>query len=996
MELIHKLDLPVKRVNIPVQGVGQIKTRITHQTHIVISSIHSNYKSKLSFFVIDKITDVTPQKSFDMSALNVPEELTLADPDFNIASNIDMLIGASIFYDLLCVGQIKLGKGLPSLQKTLLGWVVGGNIPNLNNQPASNMVSENYCLFSNTELSNQIEKFWELEEIQPSVSSKLTMEEIECEQHFSENVSRDRSGRFIVKLPVKSNYNELGESEQSALKRLYTMERKFQKLTDLEGNYISFMSEYEQLTQMTEVSRESNSKTPIYYMPHHSVEKPDSITTRIRVVFDASSKTSSGISLNDVLKVGPTIQNDLFSILIRFRKHNVVLIGDLAKMYRQILVHPDQRDLQRIVWRESPSEEVKHFQLNTITYGTASASFLATRCLKQIALDNMNNFSVESNIILTDFYMDDLLTGAADRESLNKVRRTLTNLLAGYGFEIRKFQSNDKQLLDQLGSDCDSDYIITEDSSTKALGISWKPSLDCFEYKSNNVQPKIAIISKRSILSCISKIFDPLGLLGPITIRAKLIIQKLWQLQIGWDESLPSELHTQWLEFYKQLSQIKLIQIPRHVLVSQPVNIQIHAFCDASEKSFAGVIYLRSVDNDNNVQCHLLTAKARVAPLKSVSLPRLELCGAQLVSRLLHKCLNVMDLKLDNIYLWTDSTIVLSWLAKEPSSWKTFVSNRTSEIRQLTRVEDWHHISSENNPADIISRGANLNDLISSCLWWHGPSFLLHDFKNWPENSHISNFSSKSSTMPEYKETRKTFMCQVTNSLFESFSKFNKLVRVMAYCQRFIHNSKTTFDQRIVGNLTTNEMQSSVKILVKLAQSESFSEDLSLLQKTGNVCKSSRLKTLSPFLDSQGIIRVGGRLKHSNLEYGVKHPIVLSNKHPFTRLIISHEHERSLHSGVQSTLAHVRQTYWPLNGRSLVRSCVRGCLRCFKSNPPACSTKMGELPRSRVTLSRPFEMVAVDYAGPFDLKDGKLRNKKIIKGYICVFVCLATKAVGTP
>lgn len=990
-KLVDKLNLPVKKIDMPVAGINQIKTNISQQVNIEISSMHNNFKTKLSFLVISSITDLTPQNSFNISNLNIPNELALADPDFNVAAEVDMLIGASVFYELLCVGQIKLGKDLPLLQKTLLGWVVAGNLP-MSQLNSASLVSK--CLFTDSELNKQIEQFWLTEEVIPDSHSKLSQEEAECERHYIENFSRNTEGRFVVKLPLKSNWTDLGESEQTALNRLYSIERKLAKNPDLRRQYEEFLREYENLGHMSELVHDITGKTPVYYMPHHCVEKPDSTTTKVRVVFDASSKTSSNISLNDVLKVGPLIQKDLFSILIRFRKHNFVLIGDLAKMYRQILVHDDHRRLQRIIWRNDPSEEVKYYQLNTITYGTASASFLATRCLKQIAIDNETTNSVIGNIISNDFYMDDLLTGTSDSESLSSIRNELTSLLSKYGFEIRKFQSNDQTLIGNTKDNLDSEYVISEDSSIKTLGVSWIPNLDCFEYKSQNTPCELTRVTKRSILSFISKVFDPLGLLGAITIRAKLIIQGLWQLKIGWDEALPAQLHTQWVDFYNQFLKIKQIRIPRHVIVIHPISIQIHAFCDASEKAYAGALYVRSVDIDGHIECHLLTAKSRVAPLKTVSLPRLELCGALLVSKLLFKCVSELDLEVDKVYFWTDSTIVLCWLAKESRTWKTFVSNRVSEIQQLTNINDWNYIASEHNPADVISRGANLHDLINSRIWWHGPQFLSEPSDKWPDNSNIIDRASTPQSVLEYKQPLLSFCCKNDFNLFHRFSELNKLIRVTAYCLRFIKNCKATLAGKQTGNLSREEINLSTDLLIRLSQGESFPDDLHSLRTKGYVSNKSKLKSLSPFLDSQGLLRVGGRLQHSNLTFAQKHPSVLAATHPFTKLIVKHEHERSMHAGSQTTLAHIRQRFWPINGKHIVRSHIRRCVRCFRTKPTLPNAKMGDLPSPRITQpSRPFVSTAVDYAGPFEMKDGKLRSRKIIKGYVCVFVCLATKAV---
>lgn len=992
-----KLNLETTKIDIPVIGINQIKTNISERVEISFSSQHTNYRNKLRFLVLPAIADACPQKYFNASKLNIPVELLLADKTFNLPSEINMILGCEIFFELMCIGQIKLGKNLPVLQKTLLGWIAAGPVPCYKSNVRKSDVMLSNCLFSQDSLKNSIEKFWLVEEVSSTPQSLMTKEELECENYFVKTTTRNESGRFIVKLPLKETFHELGESQQIALSRLHSIERRLARNPELEKSYKTFMEEYINLEHMSEISRDSLSeKTPIYYIPHHCVEKPESTTTKLRVVFDASCKTSSNISLNNVLKVGPTIQNDLFTILIRFRKHNFVLVGDLTKMYRQILIDKDERNLQRIVWRRSPDEAVRHFQLNTITYGTAPASFLSTRCLRQIAIDIVKESPVESDIIRSDFYVDDLLTGAENVQTLINLKTNICQILASYGFELRKFQTNDSTVLENESEiQHNANYLISNDCSIKTLGVSWNPAIDKFEYNYQNISLENNKISKRTILSVIAKIFDPLGILGPLAIRAKLIIQKLWQLQIDWDDDIPVEMVSEWVNLKTEFSQVGLIRVPRHVLIVQPKIIELHGFSDASERAYGCCIYLRSIDKNGCIESHLVCAKSRVSPLKSLSLPRLELLGALLLARLLIKCKDALKININKIMLWTDSTIVLCWISNEPKTWKTFIANRISVIHQITRSSDWNYIPTENNPADIISRGSSIKNLINSDLWLHGPRFLL-TFDEWPENCNILNFSRSRVDVPEIRST--TFVAHQqfveTFDIFERFACLNQLIRVTAYCLRFFNNLKLPTESRLLGTLKISEIQASTTVLLKTVQYESFFKEIQDLKSKNRVSNKSKLKSLSPFLDDQGLIRVGGRLKLSNLDYDVKHPILLPAKHAFTISVINFEHKRTLHSGTQCTLSHVRQKYWPINGKIVVKSCIRKCLKCFRASPHTSVTqKMGELPKARITASRPFLSTAVDYAGPFELKASKTRTNKTIKGYVCMFVCLGTKAV---
>lgn len=993
-EFATRLGLKTLKASIPVLGISQARTHITSKTYIKIQSRHNNYSVKLPFLIIDNITGLTPQQSFEISDLDIPESIKLADCEFNKSSSINMLLGAGIFFDLLCVGQIKLGPEKPILHKTKLGWIISGQI---NNQIYEQNVNQACFLNINSDFHDNIERFWSIEEAYPQF--EYSREEIECENHFSENTYRDSSGRFVVKLPLRDNYVNLGESRQAAINRFLSIERKLLNNPGFNKSYSNFMSEYQSLGHMTEVKLTNIAPTH-YFLPHHGVEKSDSLTTRLRVVFDASAKTTTGISLNDTLKVGPNIQQDLLSILLRFRKHNVVLVGDIAKMYRQVQIDPDQRDLQLIVWREDPSEDLKYFQLNTVTYGTASASFLSTRCVKQVAIDNFEKFPEESKIIMNDFYIDDLLTGSTDDSTLLNIQRNLTKILKQAGFELRKFNSNSEHMISNILNDSNQpkieSYIITDNTNTKTLGIVWNPTADQFVYNSQTKFINQDRPTKRSILALIAQIFDPMGLLGPIVMQAKLIMQQLWRLGLDWDESIPTDLHTSWSRFHSQLAEVNTIPIPRRIMLPNSISTQLHGFSDASEKGYGACVYIRSVKSKGDLQTSLVCAKSRVAPIKSITIPRLELCGALLLAQLANKVITALDMPINRTFYWTDSSIVLSWLSADPHNWQTFVCNRISQIQQITQIDDWHHVSSSNNPADLISRGLTFREISNCNLWWHGPPYLSESEENWPEYTHISKYAKhrNEQNFPEFRRNQVNYSLVSTHdfSIFEKFSKLSTLLVVVAYCMRFKKNCKSVKGLRTIGPLTYQEIAESKQVLIKLAQSQAFSHDIQSLRKHKSVKPSSKLSSLNPFLDGESIIRVGGRIKHSRLSFNQCHPILLPSKHPFTRLIIRDCHIRNLHVGARTTLSCVRQNYWPLSGMLEVKSIIHKCIPCFKAKPHAINPQMGELPPSRVIPNRIFSSCGIDYAGPVFIRDGKTRNRKIIKAYICVFVCMSSKA----
>ncbi|XP_071051336.1 uncharacterized protein [Onthophagus taurus] len=440
-----------------------------------------------------------------------------------------------------------------------------------------------------------------------------------------------------------------------------------------------------------------------------------------------------------------------------------------------------------------------------------------------------------------------------------------------------------------------------------------------------------------------------------------------------------------WVKFRQQLPYLNSIRVPRHISLQYSRSLELHGFSDASTKAYGACIYLRSCGVDGDVISRLICAKSRVAPLKQITVPRLELMGALLLADLMSKVTNALKVDILKTTYWTDSSVVLGWLSIDPSQLQIFVGNRVTKILERTNSNEWRYVSTKDNPADPISRGVNVRELSNLEKYWLGPAWLIQNENMWP----VRKFQTEN--LPE-----KRVVLNLTTNVnqlipFSKFSTLTKLQRIVAFVFRFKNNFKGKL--RLKGPLNADELRVALEYLVRCSQRETFPEELQLLESDKCLPKKNRLTNLSAFLDENGIIRVGGRLSNSDYAFDKKFPIIISGKHTLTRLIFEAEHKFLFHAGPQQLLASIRKRFWPIGGRSIAKHIARKCITCCRVNPKFTQPRMGNLPKNRITPAPPFHTTGVDYAGPFLLKNKRGRGAKTSKCYICLFVCFVTRAI---
>lgn len=995
-ELCSKLGLSIRNESSTISGISDQSCVSTQSCHIQMESLSGScYKCNIHCFILPKITTLIPSNFINTNSLQLPDDIHLADPSFFMPSVIDILVGAETFWNVLGTKSISLGKNQPKLFETKLGWLVSGFIQQLNQ-------TTTICNLLQHERSD-LERFWELDSVTESPS--LSREHIACEENFRLTTKRDKDGRFIVTMPLKSSPTTLGLSYHKAKLRFLTLEKRFKREPQFKNLYVEFMREYLNLGHMSE-NKSFNEAGINYVLPHHGIIRPHSTTTKLRVVFDASAPSSTGVSLNDLQMVGPTVQEDLFSILLRFRQHKYIVSADVEKMYRCIMLDPSQRHLQQILFRFNENEPIKTYTLNSLTYGTASAPYIATKCLVSLASSSSNNVE---QAIRRDFYVDDYLGGGNTIEETIQLSKGVSSILKSAQFNLRKWNSNCPEIIKNISVNSEpitKELNLDHNSSSKTLGIYWQNDTDILSF-SINILLK-AKITKRHILSVISQIFDPLGLIGPCIIEAKVLMQKLWMDKSSWDEVVSTDIRTLWQSFAQTLPMLNSIKIPRWTMCDRTHRRELHTFTDASETAYGACVYVRSITDTGGIQVMLLTSKNKIAPIKAQTMPRLELCAALLGARLCAKVIKALTTSIDSTHYWCDSTIVLGWLNTCPTQLQSFVRNRVAEIGDLTNSGSWGYVRSADNSADLVSRGVKADLIGSATIWWNGPSFLQSAQNFWPQSPNTTQINTQT-THNDTKTQNKALIIsnniqQSNNSnnkelsnniilkLIYNTSNFTSLQRKIAYILRFAHNCLNR-SNLITGHLTRHDLDGALTVIVQLSQQDMFYDELATLQKGESLPRSNKLSSLTPFIDHNKLLRVGGRLSNSPYSYDVKHPILLDSKHHLTKIIFSSQHIKLLHAGPQLLLANIRQSYWVLGGRNLSKKTVRQCTKCNRFKAQTVQPIMGQLPATRTELEYPFLNTGVDYAGPILISDRKGRGSRLIKSYICIFVCYAVKAV---
>lgn len=921
-------------------------------------------------------------------------------------SEVDLLIGANVPEALQPREVVPASDGGPYATRVDLGWVING--PTGRKQkfvPSSSFFvnckeTHPMCIacadFADATLSDGL---------------SMSRDDLKFMNIVEDSVMQCEDGHYQVSLPLRDLNLQMPANRSQAERRALYLKRKFSKDVKFREDYVACLEKVigDGFAEKVPLDVLKRSDGKVWFIPHHGVyhhKKPD----KIRVVFDCSAH-SQGTSLNDELFQGPDLTNNLVGVLIRFRQEPVAVMGDVQSMFHQVRVPEEDRDLLRFLWwpRGDFSKELEEYRMTVHLFGAVSSPSCANFAMRRNAEDHRHEFSPDVvSTVLKNFYVDDCLKSLPSATVAIKHVEELRRLMLRGGFNLTKWISNDREVLESIpvearakgvkDLDLDNDVLPAE----RALGVSWFVETDTFGFK---VNIKEKPCTRRGILSVVSSVYDPLGMAAPFILPAKLLLQDLCRKSLGWDDEIPSDYLSRWRVWLNGLPKLSQMSMGRCVRrgSGKIVSSEIHHFCDASQSAFGAVSYLRQVDSDGQINCSFLLGKSRLAPLKQVTIPRLELAAATMSIRLNKVLKKELEIPIDTISFWSDSMTVLRYIGNESRRFHTYVANRVALIREDSSPSQWRHIDSKSNPADDASRGVTAESFTKNDRWIKGPAFLLKHKSEW-ERSPLGGVELEEDD-PEVKREPKSFVVHASKdssivSIIQRFSSWFKLLKFIALClrcqRRFVMRRKVskencldTADASGAKLVTNAELEEAGKEIIKFEQNLTFAEELEAVKGGKCVKGSSALARLDPIL-TDGLLRVGGRLSRATLSDDSKHQIIIPRDSHLARLLVNHFHQKSGHSGREYVLALLRERFWLIRANSTVRSVLSSCFDCKRRQGPVGEQKMANLPRPRVTPDQPpFTCVGIDYFGPFLVR----QKRSMVKRYGAIFTCLALRAV---
>ncbi|XP_062704047.1 uncharacterized protein LOC134286450 [Aedes albopictus] len=911
--------------------------------------------------------------------------------------------------------KVQEGRvGQPAAAKTRLGWTVYGPIPG----ESSSTQQCQFHLYKEAQnpddvLHDLVKEFFSVEHVGVAVAPLLEgSDEMRSRKILEETTLRLPSGRFQTGLLWKYDHIHFPDSKPMAESRLKSLARRLRRKPELFENLQQQIVEYVKKGYAHKITQEEvlgSDPKKVWYLPLGVVVHPKK-PGKVRIVWDAAASVQ-GQSLNSALLPGPDLLSSLPSVLSKYRQRQVAICGDIKEMFHQFQIRPEDRQAQRFLFRSDPSKAPDIYVMDVATFGVTCSPSAAQFIKNQNAKDFESEFPEAAAAIVHNHYVDDYLDSRDTVDEAAQLALQVKTVHAKAGFHIRNWMSNSEEVLSRVGDSAEESAKNFKTHSTavseRVLGMSWFPESDEFGFRGlfrEQLMPLLygdVVPTKRQLLQVVMSIFDPLGLVSLAVVHGKILVQKAWRAKIGWDDKISEDLLELWRRWIELLRQLDTVRIPRcyfpSYLPESYESLQLHIFVDASEEAYVATAFFRIVDQ-SQVRCSLVSSKTKVAPLKLLSVPRLELQAALLGARLAESVAENHSLRIKQRFFWSDSSTVLSWLRSDHRRYRQFVAYRVSEILDTSRVDEWHYVPSHLNVADDATKWKERLQISNSHRWFSGPDFLYDPPKQWPKQEVQSTTTTEElRPMHVHRELRKEQVVQ-----FSRFSKWERCLRAVAYVHRFVDQLKRKRNKEesdVTDILTREELQRAEQTVIKQAQFEAFGDEVITMQNNQTLPvdqrqrleSSSKLYKLSPFLDNQGVVRMEGRIDgFSDATFDFKYPTVLPKNHYVTQLIVDSYHRRYKHSNGETAVNEMRQKYHLTEMRAAFRKVSKTCIWCkvYKATPAV--PRMAPLPEARVTPRiRPFSFVGLDYFGPLLVVQGR----REVKRWVALFTCLTIRAI---
>jgi hypothetical protein len=887
-----------------------------------------------------------------------------------------------------------------------------------------------------SDLNEMIRKQMELESLPDDEEKQLSREDRWAIQTMEKTMRQLPDGRYECGALWKKNEPQMPNNIGYALKRHknFIESRQMQKPEVLKGVQDS-IEEWLQNDFIRKVPKEERLPKEAFYLPIFVVSRADAETTKHRVVTDGKAEYRN-FSLNKAMLAGPSWIKDVTLTLARFRRYSYAMMGDVSKMFLQISLAEKDRKYHRFLWTPDKNKEPEEYEFKVHCFGNAGSPSVAISVVRDYAKKNQKRFPRAADAILNATHVDDTLDSFETIEEAIKTAKEIQLLYSEIKMQLRKFASNSEDFMKAFEkSNWAADFELIGDNqkmtfpTKKALGVVWNTGTDEFSFPTSEKLglPKSLSqpITKRIILQELARVFDPIGIISPVLVNGRTILQDCWKAECGWDDIVPEKLQKAWRGWIEDSQLLPEVKIPRVLVPTREGDkvkeTQLHTFCDASGYAYGFIMYVRVLYESGFIYVNIACSKAKVAPIKQVSIPRLELEAAVTGARMTKPM--AQTLETPKLYCWTDSMNVLWWINTAHKELKMYVANRVDVIINHTESERWRHVGTHENPADIASRGSLLKDLLVNDLWWQGPKFLKTEEKDWPAQpsfeiseeakkelktkdevfcGFIGTFTSSSdpadskryalpSELMFIDVSRHSTWISALRAVATIFLQVGRILRRSHKPDKDFQPSQKVLDTWTISrNLATQKAE---KLVIRQAQMEAYPEMMDELRK-GLKITNKKLITLRPFLDEEGILRVGSRVAHvKNLHLDQRQPMIIPKDSHIGQLLIRHIHADILKhvGGHAHALAELQTRFWIVGGREFCKKIISKCVECKVRRTQPLGQEQGHLPDYRVPSEKvaPFAHTIIDAAGPFMVKKGRGRQKK----YVILFSCMVTRAV---